>query len=336
MQKKNILVLSAVLFIAFVLASCGIKADPKPIAVVRAGMIRDLRGEVKDGVLFLSFTAPAAIEAKKKGDEVKIAGFKVSKGCGTCLGALAPFRTVVLADRKGYTIAAGRLYLYDDDLVPGSDYAYRVSPFTEKGTGGEDSNTFVIKWENPPNAPAGPLRAAESDARVELTWTKEEGSLYNIYRSEDGAYPLFPLNNVPTENALYMDGGLTNGRTYVYEVRAVRMEKGTAFEGPGIKVKATPTDKTPPAAPAQVKAVKKGSAISITWDENTEKDLAGYNVYRVMGSSTVKLNKAPVKENIFSDSRAPDYRFIAYYVTAVDEAGNESDPSQESIVYLKE
>lgn len=336
MQKKSISVLSAVLCIVLAFASCGIKADPKPLAVVRAGVIGDLRGEVKDGVLFLSFTVPAAIEAKKKGDEVEIAGFKILKGCGTCLGALAPFRTVTLGDAKGYTIAAGRLYIYDDDLTPGSDYAYRVQPFTKKGTAGDDSNAFIIKWTYPPGAPAGPLKAVESDARVELTWTKEEGYLYNIYRSEDETYPLFPLNGRPTENTLYMDAGLTNGRTYVYEVRAVRMEKGIAFEGPGVKVKATPSDRTPPVAPAQVKAVKKGGTIEITWTENTEKDLAGYNVYRVMGTSSVKLNKTPVKEGRFSDGKAPDYRFIAYYVTAVDGAGNESDPSQESIVYLQE
>ncbi len=335
MQKRNILILSMALCIVSVFASCGIKADPKPLAVVKAGVIGDLRGEVKDGVLFLSFTPPAAIEARQQ-EEVQIAGFKVSKGCGTCIGALEPFRTITLEEKKGYTIAGGRLYFYDDDLMPGNEYAYRVYPVTKKGTQGEASNAYLIKWEDPPGPPTGHVKVLEGDARVELAWTKDEGYLYNIYRHDNGTYPIFPLNGRPVDNALYMDAGLENGRTYIYEVRRVSQLQGVAFEGPGVKVKATPMDKTPPGAPAQVKANKKGNTIMVTWDGGTEADLAGYNVYRVMGASAVKLNKDPVKENRFLDNKTPDYRFIAYYVTAVDNAGNESDPSQESIVYLQE
>jgi hypothetical protein len=63
-----------------------------------------------------------------------------------------------------------------------------------------------------------------------------------------------------------------------------------------------------------------------------EKDLGGYNVYRIMGSQAVKLNGTPVKETTFLDTAAPDFRFIAYHVTAVDAEGNESEPSQESII----
>ncbi len=85
-----------------------------------------------------------------------------------------------------------------------------------------------------------------------------------------------------------------------------------------------------------VKAEKKGNAIVITWEANTEQDLGGYNVYRIVGSKPVKINASPVKENKYTDTQAPDYRFIAYHVTAVDTAGNESGPSQEAIIMLKE
>lgn len=341
MQKKNILflnVLCLILCLVLTLASCGKKADPKPMAVVRAGTISDLRGEVKDGVLFLSFTAPPAIKNEGKpdsGEEVQIAGFKVFKGCGTCLAGLELYRTINIDEKKGYAIAGNRFYFYDDDVMPGQGYAYRVYPFTRKGTRGEPSNVCIVKWEEPPGPP-GPVRIVESDARVEIIWTKEEGYLYNIYRHDDGVYPIFPLNQRPTGAPLYMDAGLVNGRTYLYEVRKVRDSKGVLMEGEGVKISATPRDKTAPDAPAKVKAQKKGATITITWNENTEKDLAGYNVYRIMGSSAVKLNKELLKENRFLDRNAPDYRFIAYYVTAVDNAGNESESSQESIVILQE
>ena len=339
MRKRNIWVFNiACLAICalLVLVSCGKKAGPVPIKVAKAGMIADLKAEEKDAVIFLSFTPPLQVEPKKKDDEanVKIAAFRVFKGCGTCLGDVQPLKTIVLDEKKGYTMAGGRLYFYDDDVTDGNEYAYRVYPVTVKGTQGEASNTATITWKQPPGPP-GPVKAEGSDSRVELSWTKQEGHLYNIYRYDNGMYPVLPLNPRPIPTPLYMDAGLTNGQTYLYEVRQVR-ESAPGIEGEGAKVSATPKDQTPPAPPMLVKAGKKGNTIVISWEANTEKDLAGYNVYRIVGSKPVKTNTAPVKENRYTDTQAPDSRFIAYHVTAVDTAGNESSPSQEAIITLKE
>lgn len=337
MLKRNISVCSvilAALCLALAFSSCGKKGNPVPIPVVRAGTINDLKGDVRDGVLFLSFTPPASLgrkETKAGGEEPKIASFRVVKGCGTCLGDLGPLRTIVLSEKRGYTLAGNRLYFYDDDLVPGDSYAYRVYPVTEKGTTGEASNPFVIQWKEPPVPPEGPLKIVEGDARVELSWTQEKEYLYNIYRYDDGRYPVVPLNPRPISTGLYMDAGLTNGRTYTYEVRKV-VPGPLPLEGEGLKATATPRDRTPPGAPTGVKAERKGKAIALTWQANAEKDLGGYNVYRIMGSQAVKLNGVPLKETRYLDSGAPDFRFIAYHVTAVDTEGNESEPSQESII----
>jgi hypothetical protein len=337
MLKRNISacsVILAALCLTLAFSSCGKKGSPVPIPVVRAGTINDLKGEVRDGVLFLSFTPPASLgrkEAKGDTEEPTIASFKVVRGCGTCLSDLQPLRTIVLNERRGYTLAGNRLYFYDDDLVPGDSYAYRVYPVTERGTTGEASNSFVIKWKEPPGPPEGPLKIVEGDARVELAWTKEEEYLYNIYRYDDGRYPVVPLNPRPVSTMLYMDAGLTNGRTYTYEVRKVSPGPNP-LEGEGLKVTATPRDRTPPGAPMGVKAERKGKAIAITWQANPEGDLAGYNVYRIMGAQAVKLNSTPLKEIGFLDTAAPDFRFVAYHVTAVDTEGNESEPSQESII----
>ena len=39
---------------------------------------------------------------------------------------------------------------------------------------------------------------------------------------------------------------------------------------------------------------------------------------------------------MFLDNNTPDIRYVSYYVVAVDESGNESTPSREVIVILKE
>ena len=331
MKKKYILLFSII--IALLFPACGKKASPRPEALPLAGGINDLSGEVKDGVLFLSFTVP---QKNRDGSEIKdLGGFRIFKSCGTCSGTFEPFRNISLEETKGYTIERGRLYIYDDDVMNGFEYGYRVYPYTKKGTRGDASNTFAIKWENPPEAPKD-VTVSVDDGMVELKWPKEEGYLYNIYRYNGAAYPLLALNQTRLAAGSYMDSGLTNNTQYIYEVRKVRETGGVFREGEGTKIKVTPVDKTPPRQPEMVRAVKKGNLVAVSWKENTEKDFAGYNIYRVIGGKKEKINKDLFKENSFLDQRAPDERFVSYYVTSLDVAGNESEPSRESIVILKE
>jgi hypothetical protein len=331
MQKKYILVFSFILLALF--SACGKKGDPIPQGLPLAGGITDLSGEVKDGVFFISFTVP---KNNRDGSEIKdLAGFRVFKNCGTCMGTFEPFRNISLEEQKGYTIYQGRLYIYDDDFANGYEYSYKVYPYTTKGTRGDPSNTLTVKWEKPPEPPANVSTVAD-DGRVELRWLKEDGYFYNVYRYDGNTYPLFPVNPERISASLFMDSGLTNHKKYTYEVRKVREIGGRFREGEGTRVETVPIDKTPPRQPEAVRAVKKGSLVSVTWKENTEKDFAGYNIYRVVRGTKEKINKDRFKENSFLDRKTPDERFVSYYVTALDEAGNESEPSQESIVILKE
>ena len=251
------------------------------------------------------------------------------------MGTFEPFKTISFEEEKGYTIYRGRLYIYDDDLMNGYEYGYKVYPYTKKGTRGDPSNTFTVKWERPPEPPKN-VSVVPNDGRIELRWSKEEGYFYNVYRYDGNTYPLFTANPARLSTDFFMDSGLTNNKKYTYEVRKVKEIGGIFREGEGIKIEATPVDKTPPRQPEMVKAVKKGNLVSITWKENTEKDLAGYNIYVVIGSKKEKINRERIKENFYLDKKAPDERFVSYYVTALDEAGNESQPSQESIIILKE
>jgi penicillin-binding protein len=88
--------------------------------------------------------------------------------------------------------------------------------------------------------------------------------------------------------------------------------------------------------PSGVKGEKRGSVVQVTWLKNKEDDIAGYNVYRVIGRSEQKLTKTPVKDTQFLDHSIGDNRYLSYYVTSVDLSGNESEPSREIIIILKE
>lgn len=329
MRKRRILVFSIACLLLF--AGCGKKGPPVPERLLMPGGVKDLAGDVKDGVLFLSFTMPTRDSA---GRELKdLGGFRILKNCSTCVGGFEPWKEIRLEEKQGYTMARGKVFVYDDDLKVGNQYSYRVYPMSKMGTPGDGSNIFRTKWEAVP-PPPGPISAKADNGKVELTWAGKKGLLYNVYKPSDHAYPLFPANPGPLTTPFFVDSGLQNGKTYQYEVRAVEMKAGSAWEGEGTRVTATPRDTTPPAAPLGVKTEKKGKGILITWRMNTEPDLLGYNVYRVSSGRTEKLNREPVKEPEYLDTQVPDVRYVSYYVTALDVSGNESEKSKESIIIL--
>jgi hypothetical protein len=81
-------------------------------------------------------------------------------------------------------------------------------------------------------------------------------------------------------------------------------------------------DTVPPATPSGLVITSDSVGLHLDWADNTEPDLAGYNVYR--DGSPSPLNAAPLTVSAFSDTTAPPGATSTYDVTAVDLAGNES------------
>ncbi len=332
MKRKSCIFLCSLL-LCLLFVSCGKKGPPTPRALALPGGIGDLAGQVKDGVLFLSFSIP---ERNDDGSEMKdLAGFRILKACGSCYGGFETFKDLRLDEKKGYGRLGNKVYVYDDDLADGFVYSYKVHAYSLKGTVGSGSNTFTIRWERPPGLPSG-VTAKGGDGMVELAWDREPGLLFNVYRRQAGVYPLEPLNGRPLAVTGFVDSGLENGKVYRYEVRKVVESSGLRWEGRGVTVEAVPRDTTPPAGPAQVVAERHEKGVVVTWKESGAADLAGYNVYRLVGSTTTRLNGEPVRETTYIDSSVPEVRYLSYYVTAMDRAGNESRPGREAIVILKE
>jgi fibronectin type 3 domain-containing protein len=312
---------------------CGKKAKPIPRGLPIPAAVSDLRAEVKDGVLFLSFSLP-----KKNEDSTEIqglGGFRILKSCGGCGGGFEPWKTIAMTDKQGFTIRGARLYTYDNDLREGFDYGYKVFTFTDKGVVSNSSNLVLIKWKEPPQPPK-PVHAAEEDSHIVLSWTALPGLVYNVYRWEGNMYPVSPVNTNPLAAGEFTDSGLQNGKEYVYQVRSAQVIGSAIIEGEGISVTARPKDKTPPMVPTDIKGLKEKSSVVLSWAENKEKDLAGYNVYRSVHGKTTKMNRQPLTSPRFIDDKTDDERFISYSVTAVDQTGNESDRSREFTIMLKD
>jgi len=97
-------------------------------------------------------------------------------------------------------------------------------------------------------------------------------------------------------------------------------------------------DVFPPAVPSGLVAVSSGQfsgqqpAIDVTWNANTDRDLAGYFVYRRRQDETtaVKLNRQPVPAPSYHDPQVQPGNTYFYSVSAIDERGNESKRSEEA------
>ena len=101
---------------------------------------------------------------------------------------------------------------------------------------------------------------------------------------------------------------------------------------------AFPQDGTAPAAPLGVGSVAASNSVTVSWNANSETDLAGYNVFRAT-SSPVPTGGTPLNGNdlvptgaapSFTDSTAVNGQTYFYAVVAVDGSNNSSSSSETS------
>ena len=88
---------------------------------------------------------------------------------------------------------------------------------------------------------------------------------------------------------------------------------------------------TAPSVPAGFAASADVGMITLDWNNNTEPDLAGYNVYRstTSGSGYIKLNGTLLSSSNYIDTAVSNGTNYYYVVTAVDTISNESGYSSE-------
>jgi len=92
-----------------------------------------------------------------------------------------------------------------------------------------------------------------------------------------------------------------------------------------------PDDGKPPAPPTNLTAEPGDHWILLDWDDNSEADLAGYNVYRSHSSNSgyTKINQSPLTNSEYADVGVAKAITYYYVVTAEDTFGYESAYSNE-------
>jgi len=93
----------------------------------------------------------------------------------------------------------------------------------------------------------------------------------------------------------------------------------------------------PPTPPSGLNATDQVGGVTLQWDEVGADDLDGYNVYRDTVSfnsiaNRSSRNDAPLAETTFRDDDVENGTLYYYRISAVDEGGNEGNPSDEIAV----
>ncbi len=252
------------------------------------------------------------------------------------------------------------------DKLPGalaSGDARPVSYFVElrnkKGRSAGLSNAATVLLGEAPRRIEG-LKAEVRKQGVVLSWTADgENAPVKLERklltppaakSEQG--PLAPapeainvtlLVNEGTAQGRAMDKTIHFGETYEYRAQRVRRVDvdGKTLELAGDLSQPVDVEAKnifPPDVPGGLVAVAAagengaGPAVDLSWQPDTEADLAGYLVYRREGGGAwQRISPAtPAIEPAFHDAHVEPGHTYQYAVTAVGKDGHESDRSAEA------
>ncbi len=237
----------------------------------------------------------------------------------------------------------------DETIEAGYDFYYYVTAVSETGMESEQGNPAIenIIEVHHPDPPSDLSAVVDEDEGImELEWQGvEQDELFNTYivlrrKHEDGERSAFSQVNSDrlTDNTMIDDGiageGFTEGMFYEYGVAVVNeqgMRSDTVFTVAQMPVV------TPPAPPANIDAsIDRGVRINLSWGASPSPDVTTYNLYKVAGEQDTSLVNHTRGNRFLSDDEVDVGNEYTYFATAVDSAGNESDPTPHQEILMRD
>ncbi|MCL6543839.1 MAG: hypothetical protein K6T61_01305 [Bryobacteraceae bacterium] len=318
---------TGLLITAALLASCGYVGDPQPPALKIPARVTDLAATQVEDRIRIRFTVPELTL-----DGVMLRRGKVDLRAGPY--AASPFDAEAWA-AQAKALDAGEFKTGPYELdVPAAGWAgqevlFRVRLLNERLRAGEWSDFVTLHVVAPLERPFG-VKAEAVPEGVRVSWEgprKPEGLMFRVLRragQQPEASPAATVNGLE-----WNDTNTRYGETYSYAVVAA-LEAGNARAQSAASESVTivPVDRFAPTVPKGLTALAAPASIELSWDPNSEPDLAGYFVYRAAGEGEFARLVGPLPAPHYSDKEVQTGVRYRYAVSAVDQAGNESARSR--------
>jgi YHS domain-containing protein len=225
-------------------------------------------------------------------------------------------------------------------LTNGTTYYFTVKAVNAAGSSAA-SNQASATPATVPGAPTG-LSATRGNTTVALKWTAPTSNggspvtgYYVYLGTKSGGESTTPLNFTPLTTTSCTVGGLSNGTTYYFTVKAVNAVGVSAASN---EASAT-TPATAPAAPTGLSATPGNTTVALKWTAPTSNGgspVTGYNVYEGTSSgheSTTPVNGATlITATSYTVSGLSNGTTYYFTVEAVNAAGSSAASNQASVV----
>jgi len=349
--RARLRVIPLVLCVAFALAGCGTPGAPLPPSLNLPEPVTNLAAVRAGDKVTLTWTMPRRNTDKmilKSPLAVRVCRREGTGACETAANlTMAPMALGTFAE----TLPAG--------LASGTPRAlsYFVELKNHNGRSAGLSNAAVVLAGQAPT-PVADLNAEVRKDGIVLRWKAGDSqeairlvrTLENPPPAKSRQGPLAAppeavhLNlDVATDEGKALDESIVFGHTYEYRAqRVARVEvDGNTVELAGdvsAPVRIEAVDVFPPAVPAGLAAVANPAAngepasIDLSWQPDTEPDLAGYFIYRREAETPWRRisGAQPVPAPAYRDAGVLPGHTYVYGVSAVDQKGHESGRSPDA------
>jgi len=340
-------------------AGCASPGSPQPPSLNLPRPVADLRAERVGDSVRLQWTMPAQTT-----DGRLLAGQKKVTLCrrlaaGVCEQVKSfpemPKASVALEDTLPAAMLKGEPQLLT--------YEVQVMNAAERSAG---ASNLALAASGPAPAVVSGLQASVTEPGVVLRWNRAANAGAEILlrrgRIQAAAVPVaapkksanpFAPKSEPTEQMLRvrtdaggtLDASAVFGEQYSYSAQRV---KRLVLAGQSVDVRSEPDDAVlvdvrdvfPPKPPQglavaePVRAANGSYSVDLSWDANTEADLAGYVVYRqdLAAQTQLRVNAQLLQAPAFPDEGLQAGHSYVYSVSAVDQSGNESRRGETAVV----
>ena len=198
--------------------------------------------------------------------------------------------------------------LVDKNVTAGKYYIYSIRAYNAQGSYSAyvSTKTKTIQYILTPTADVTNLANG-----VQVTWNSVAGATkYNVYRRNAGSSS-WVLVGTTTRTSL-VDKGVTNGKYYVYSIRAINGTGYSAFD-------TSKTDTIQPVTAPTAKVAKKSNGVQVSW--NSVSGATKYNVYRRLGGTSTWIYVGTTTSTTLLDKGVVKGKSYAYSIRAINGTG---------------